>query len=205
MIYRLSAYLALFLLPVIDKHQTSNKMVIKMSKINEKIINIYENCEDEILKTRMFVRVGRKYCIVNRLCNVVDGNGDVTPVILPCFEDMVRSLDERRCQQILASSPFEKAKEIGDIMGVKCRECWECDGFDCPILRQQEADDIAAYKQMEATASIEDGDMNRYLLVKGENIFGEEVEDVLDEEEDSGYMGDPGFSSSSDYWSYILG
>ena len=157
--------------------------------VKEQIVNAIENCDDEQLRNRMYIRLARRYCAVNRVTNIVNDDGTVEHPTLPSVGDMVKSLDDRRCYKILTSSAFKTYfEEYGETM--KCCECYECAGLDCPVICQREADDIAAYAQMEATASIEDEDMNRYIVTD---------DDIIDEESE---YGGGAFSSIDDYYAY---
>lgn len=82
-----------------------------------------------------------------------------------------------------------------------CKECCNCKGLDCAILAQQEKDDFAAYRQMEAANVVEFNDMSSHII---DSDDGETI--IIDQREvEGGYLGEPGFSSAGDFLDYILG
>lgn len=158
----------------------------------QQIIKAIENCDDEQLKNRMYTRVARRYCAVHRITNIVNDDGSITRPALPSVEKMVKALNDERCYQILTSPAFKTYfKEYGETM--KCCECWECAGLDCPVISQMEADDIAAYKQMEKQM--------KELAKEEEEMFNMRTNEDGEIIEDEGYGGGA-FSSLGDYCAY---
>lgn len=169
-------------------------MVIDMKG---KILSIIAKCNDEKMAKRLTKRVAHRYCATHGVSNKFDEQtGRVIRPTLPSIPAMLDSMNGRDFEVILKSRPFRIIEDIGDIMvDVKCNECWECAGEDCPVLSQQIKDDNAAYHQMCETEEFIDS-----------CIVDEDGEVVTERElREEGYMGEPGFSSSSDYWGYILG
>ena len=102
--------------------------------MKSKILSIYENCDDERLKQRMFTRIARKYCAQNGIHNIYDPIEDVayTPTI-PEVPAMLDKINEKGLEQILKSRPFRTITIKGENMKIETqsiKEILEVKDFD---------------------------------------------------------------------------